>query len=439
MTKLFFRFYLGAVLACAVSLTAATLYLSDFYTKTEAKAYLRMTLGLQKSIVSQAQLHNTAPDFSDLENDYPFLISEIDLNTLPDDVRKGLQQNSVHVALRASLFQSEVDVYYPSYRENKALVFEPNTNFDQPYNQMLLTLLVFTLLGLALMMFYLIQPIKRQLKDIANIAQEIGQGRFNNRANESAPAPINQLASSINKMSDQLQKLLEDKKVMMGAAAHELRTPLARLRFALDIARSDTEPTNTIKQLEAMDPDLDQLESLIDEILLFSKLSFETSKPDCKKINIRPELERLIEERAVFYPKLNIDLNVPVNTFVYADRSLFLRAFSNILNNALHYSKQQLSITCLESTEHINIYVEDDGPGLATHLYKQVLRPFFRADQSRNANHGNSGLGLAIVNNIMDLHSGTISLEKSELGGLKISLQWPLTDTDNKPTTQEQK
>jgi two-component system osmolarity sensor histidine kinase EnvZ len=101
------------------------------------------------------------------------------------------------------------------------------------------------------------------------------------------------------------------------------------------------------------------------------------------------------------------------------------RCFNNIIENGLSYAKN-VYVSTSESTNRLNIFISDDGPGIPINQYKNVFRPFFRLDESRNLNHSGVGLGMAIAEDIARSHGGNIELSESKYKGLEVKISLPL-------------
>ena len=120
----------------------------------------------------------------------------------------------------------------------------------------------------------------------------------------------------------------------------------------------------------------------------------------------------------------NLELNVNDELFIYGRRNALDRCFSNIINNGLIYGKK-VRVSIQKSTNRAVIFFDDDGPGIPIEHYRNVFKPFFRLDKSRSLNQSGVGLGLAIVEDIINSHGGNIKLGKSKFNGLQVKIFLP--------------
>jgi two-component system osmolarity sensor histidine kinase EnvZ len=126
-------------------------------------------------------------------------------------------------------------------------------------------------------------------------------------------------------------------------------------------------------------------------------------------------------------PKKKIILNFPENpTQFYARPSALTSAFTNIIENAARFAKKTLQITEIDSADSVTVIIEDDGPGIPDDKKALALQPFVRLDESRKESTGGTGLGLSIAKTAIENHGGEISLENSDLGGLRVRVVLPI-------------
>ena len=197
---------------------------------------------------------------------------------------------------------------------------------------------------------------------------------------------------------------------MLSGISHDLRTPLTRLK--LQLAMLDQKELS-----EKMSKDIDEMEKMLNDYLHFAKTQAqeETSKVD---------LTELFEDISKIFNSTN--LKVSYNEKIHLNgRPLALkRSFENIIQNSLSYGKK-VFIKIYKSSNRVLIVFDDDGPGIPEDQYKNVFKPFFRLDKSRSLNQSGVGLGLAIVEDIINSHGGNIQLGKSDLKGLQVKISLP--------------
>jgi two-component system sensor histidine kinase RstB len=276
-----------------------------------------------------------------------------------------------------------------------------------------------------LSVWWLARPLVRHIYQLARVSRAIGTGRLDARADEKAPAPLGKLARDINGMAQQLDQLLQEQQAMTGAVAHELRTPIANLRFALDLTRSTDDVEQLREQIAEMDVDIDALDELVDELLTYARLRHSGDTVSKQSLRLKPLLAQQLDKLGPLQPGMNYRLECDDELQLVANERDVLRAVSNLLRNAQRYARQQVQISVQPQADQLILAVEDDGPGIPLAERQRVLLPFTRLDQSRSRASGGFGLGLAIVQRIVQQHQGQILIEDSVLGGSRICLHFP--------------
>ena len=167
-----------------------------------------------------------------------------------------------------------------------------------------------------------------------------------------------------------------------------------------------------------MSKDIDEMENMLDDYLQFAKTQSQegTTKIDLDNLlnSIKNELNN---DNLKITNKSNVELKGRPNSLK--------RSFENIIQNGLTYGKR-VFVTIQKGSNRALIIIEDDGPGIPEDQYKNVFKPFFRLDKSRSLNQSGVGLGLAIVEDIINSHGGTIQLSKSSYNGLQVKISLPL-------------
>ncbi len=234
-------------------------------------------------------------------------------------------------------------------------------------------------------------------------------------------API---ALSFEQMRQQIQRLLGLQREMTQAVSHELRTPLARLSFALELSALAQDE----KQL--MLNDVKELEHLVDEMLDYARL--ESTQPQLKmqKVDLSELLQNLVEKLSPL-PGAAIELRVISDCVYICDGHYLERAVQNLLVNAKRFARDKVLLVLRSSASAIEIWVEDDGPGIAPEQRAEILKPFVRLDPSRQKGFGGFGLGLAIVCRVLEWHQASIEVETSLLGGASFRIKLPSEQGSN--------
>lgn len=275
-----------------------------------------------------------------------------------------------------------------------------------------LALLLFIGLSLALPVFLWMRPHWQDLLQLENAAQRLGEGHLEERTHFDATSSLHRLGVAFNQMADNINTLIVSKKQLIDGIAHELRTPLVRLRYRLAMSDNLSESEQT-----ALNRDIGQLEGLIDELLTYARLDRPQVETHLEAIDLPKWLAERIADIQMIHPEHEITLDVPhEGDFGAVDLRLMERVLDNLVNNALRYSEKKLRVGLWFDGNNACLQVEDDGPGIPPEERERIFEPFVRLDPSRDRATGGCGLGLAIVCSIAQAYQGTISASGSSLG-----------------------
>jgi len=223
-------------------------------------------------------------------------------------------------------------------------------------------------------------------------------------------------------MADNINTLVASKKQLIDNIAHELRTPLVRLRYRLEMSDN-----LSVAESTALKRDIGQLESLIEELLTYARLDRPQVELFLQSVDLAAWLsERIADIRSV-HPEYEIALDLPQRDNIgVSDTRLMERVLDNLVNNALRYASQRLRVGLWFDGNLACLQVEDDGPGIPLEERQRVLEPFVRLDPSRDRATGGCGLGLAIVQSVAQALGGFVVIDSSPLGGASVRFCWPV-------------
>jgi signal transduction histidine kinase len=235
---------------------------------------------------------------------------------------------------------------------------------------------------------------------------------------------LNSLGANLDAMSQQLSRLIQHQKELAAALSHEMRTPLARIRFALAVIGNQSEP-GVKARLTEINGDVQQIDELIARILEFARLDHPDVRMHWQRVTVQDWLRQVLPSPSATGPAVEVNLAPGCDSLQMEPRLMEL-ALSNLLANADRYAQRRVRLT-LSSTAGTNcISVEDDGEGVPEAEREAVFRAFRRLDTRRNQEVGGHGLGLAIVARVAALHGGEASVSASAaLGGACFKLRWP--------------
>ncbi|MCK5829270.1 MAG: heavy metal sensor histidine kinase [Methylococcales bacterium] len=313
------------------------------------------------------------------------------------------------------------------------LELAPDETLLSEYHQTLSGVLLFGVLASGLAGFLITRRGLRPLHKITESIQNINAHQLNERVDsEQWPREIALLAKAFDKMLGRLDQSFGQLSQFSADLAHELRTPVNNLMGASEVALSrnrDAEEYRAI--LESNMEEYSRIARMIDELLFLARAENQKTEVNCAHLKLEDEFQAIKD----FYEGLASDQQVNIvcnanQTNLYADPSLLRRILSNLISNALRYTKSQGSITLSakhSSSYTVTITISDTGEGISPDFLPHIFDRFFRADKSRHRDNQGSGLGLAIVKSIMDLHGGNISIS-SQLGqGTTVQIRFPMT------------
>lgn len=261
----------------------------------------------------------------------------------------------------------------------------------------------------------LARRVTRPLKRLSEAAREVADGRSPNPLPETGPAELASLAAQFNEMSRQVRELLANRTMLLAGISHDLRTPLTRLRLALEMLPADAAP----ELLQRMERDLEEMNALISQAVDFGR----NMGAGVREVI---DLGELISHLVGDQPRV-IWQRLPICPY-RVDPIALRRILGNLLENALRYSQEEVEIHLDCRLPKPVIYVLDRGPGIPAAEREAVFRPYYRLEQSRNRATGGSGLGLAVARQLALANHIEIELGVRRGGGTVVTLRLPAPD-----------
>jgi signal transduction histidine kinase len=268
-------------------------------------------------------------------------------------------------------------------------------------------LLVVTPLG-----YLFARRITAPIGQFARAAETLGRDPSAPMMMLTGPAEIGQAARAFNDMQARLKRYVEDRTAMMGAISHDLRTPLARIRFKMESAPESLK--------SSVVGDVEQMEQMITSVLAFIRYA-SASRPR-ERLDLLSLLEVLVDEAAEVGQDVTLIEGGPAT--VHADALGLQRLFRNLIDNAVKYGHRARVRLFLDADEAV-VEVEDDGPGLSAGEHERVFQAFYRAESARTLDGSGVGLGLAVARSLARAHGGDVNL-RSAGKGLVAQVRLPL-------------
>jgi signal transduction histidine kinase len=304
----------------------------------------------------------------------------------------------------------------PNMRAGELPWFPPFGPPGWPRGLGLVVVLVVLFIAVAAGAFPVVRRLTRRLEALKRGVEQFGAGQLQQRVDIPGNDEVAAVASSFNVAAERIEALVRSHKSLLANASHELRSPLARMKMAVSMLE-DAEPAQREKLKREIDTNVAELDALVEEVLLASRLDASTSLDQHEPVDL---LGLAAEEVARVEGTVD---GVPLS--VSGDERLLRRALRNLLENARRYGGNDVSVQLERDGERANVKVCDRGPGVPETMRERIFEPFFRlpghAEQA-----GGVGLGLSLVKQIAERHGGQVRCEARPGGGSCFLLVLPV-------------
>jgi two-component system sensor histidine kinase CpxA len=282
---------------------------------------------------------------------------------------------------------------------------------------------------------YLTAPVRRVREATARLADgELGARvgpAIGRRRDE-----IADLARDFDRMAERLQEAMTAQQQLLADVSHELRSPLARLHVALELARNKSGAAATV-ELDRIEREAEQLNELIGEVLTLSRLEAGVAARLDERIDLGG-LVTAVADDARFEARASerdVSVRIPQAVTVAADAALLQRAVENVLRNGVRHTPAGTTVeVALERLQRTPswcaVSVRDHGPGVPEQLLERIFEPFSRVSTARERPGGGTGLGLAIARRAVAVHGGRIQARNAPGGGLEVRIELPVVPPD---------
>jgi two-component system, OmpR family, osmolarity sensor histidine kinase EnvZ len=251
----------------------------------------------------------------------------------------------------------------------------------------------------------------RPITNLAKAAERFGKGENIDEFRPSGALEIRQAGYEFDKMRKRIMRHLNQRSEMLSGISHDLRTPLTRMKLQLAFIK-DKDLSKKISQ------DIDEMEKMLNEYLQFTRSRY-SEKDDAFDVS------ELIKNIINKYENNNISSELISTVYMNGRKNLIQRSINNLIDNAIKYANK-INIQLSKKNNGIILTIDDDGPGIAEKEYDNVFKPFYKIDKGRGDSKSSVGLGLSIASDVIKSHGGNILLEKSNLGGLRVKIFFPL-------------
>lgn len=373
---------------------------------------IRMRINENKNRPLQEVVDELQPYFS-----YSIEILPIDI-ALPHSVSHELKNLGFS-------YDSDKEVVYIDLNDGNLLQLGPIVMRDilQSNTMSLTVFLIIWALFSAIIFFILIyfafSAVWKDLVNIRQTAEQLGQGNLKARTENVKGWLFKPLANVLNNMGTHIEHLVSTNQTISHAMAHELRTPLARMRFELSMLEESNDEQEKLLLQKGMSDDINELETLISASLNYFKMQQSNIELNLIQVSLKQWGEKVCQSLALFKPK---EFELTCNSqdvLAIIDTNLAETIVKNLLLNAFKYATHKAVLNITKQKNSVIIEIDDDGPGIPFEAREKIFMPFARLDTSRTRSTGGYGLGLAYVKLMAEFHNGNAFVVTSPLGGAR--------------------
>jgi two-component system sensor histidine kinase RstB len=435
LSRLFLNFYLLVIGSFVVVALVADFVISSALkgiTDDYTSRFMRGTVLLIEDALFQKPRSEWQNFIRQLDRQFSYRLNIVDRWSLKLKPKQGEKLDAGGLVV-----DSDGDIIYHRLKQTPQILvvgpFNPAAERARalPFD-LRIRLLTWSLIGLflAVAVWFWVRPIWRDLEALRKTARALGEGHFEWRAPEARSRAFDLLTETMNGMAERIQRLIATQRELSSAISHELRTPIARIRFALEMLAETPEKEERERLWQMMEEDLDELDELIESSLAYSRLEREQPEPHLASVKFASWLTEEIDSLRILSRNLEISIDtsaLPADLRVELDPKNMPYATTNLLRNALKYAQEKIIVSAELVGKNIRVHVDDDGIGIPLEDRQRVFTAFTRLDRSRDRATGGYGLGLAVVRLVLEQHGGTAFADDAPIGGARFTLSWPIS------------
>lgn len=359
---------------------------------------------------------------------YQLELLSVDKVALPQAMLTDLKQG------KPLLLQSNNQLTFHQYlaAHNEVLVLKSPLINHKPAASSLKYVFTFVFYLLLLLLFLLwAYPLVRQLIALRNTAKSFGEGQLSQRVTHGRVSYIREIENEFNAMAQRIENLISDIKLLSSAVSHDLRTPLARIRFGLDTLQEEQDPLLRDKFEKKISRNVDEMTDLVETLLNYARLDQTMLTIKKEKVDLSQIIEHSVSSKIIETKEVNFDKSEDDFTLL-GDPVYLSMLVNNLLQNALQYCHEKITINLSTHKNTIIMIIADDGQGIDEAQRESILKPFIRGafhqqthQQGQTVIKGH-GIGLAIVKRIVDWHKGEIQVDQCPLlSGAQFTITLP--------------
>jgi signal transduction histidine kinase len=281
--------------------------------------------------------------------------------------------------------------------------------------------------AVVLLCYWLARYLTSPLRSLQVALERFGQGDFSARTGSKRSDELGQLARTFDQMAERIQNLVAAQRRLLLDISHELRSPLARLRVAVELARSGS---NRDAALDRIEKEAERLNALVGELLQATRAEVDPQSVRTQPVRLDDLIAGIVSDCSIEASARGCSLvfDAPGPVTVAGDAELLRRAAENVIRNAIRYAPPQtpVEVRLAPNGAAARIQVRDYGPGVPEESLSHIFDAFYRVEGDRNRESGGVGLGLAIARRAVELHKGTL-LARNAHPGLLVEMDLPIS------------
>jgi two-component system sensor histidine kinase CpxA len=272
--------------------------------------------------------------------------------------------------------------------------------------------------------YLLARHLASPLRSMQKTIERFGKGDFTARVNSRRGDELGQLGRTVDRMAERIELLLKSQRRLLQDISHELRSPLARLGVAVELARTGGDPTVALNRVER---EADRLNTLVGELIQVTRAEGDPAGLVTERVQIDDLVRTILDDVRIEADKRQVVLHPHIATAeIDGNPELLRRAIENIIRNAIRYSPEgaQVDVTLAREGEMYRVAVRDYGEGVPEESLASIFDPFYRVEKDRGRTSGGVGLGLAIAKRAVELHHGLMGAANMR-PGLEVRIDLP--------------
>jgi two-component system sensor histidine kinase CpxA len=277
----------------------------------------------------------------------------------------------------------------------------------------------------ALLCYLLARYLTSPLRSMQKTIERFGRGDFSARVNSRRADELGQLGRTVDEMAERIDLLLKSQRRLLQDISHELRSPLARLGVAVELARGGGDATIALNRVER---EADRLNTLVGELIQVTRAEGDPAGLATEPVRLDDLIRQILDDVHIEADKRQVTLHAEIaEAELEGNPELLRRAIENIVRNAIRYSPEggAVDVALARVQDAFRIVVRDHGSGVPEESLPHIFDPFYRVEKDRGRTSGGVGLGLAIARRAVELHHGSMRA-MNQRPGLRVEIDLPV-------------